>query len=286
MSDNHDGCVDSPVKLLKALQQSGSLGIQCAGRLIRQNQAGICDDRAGRRNPLLLTARYLMRIFFQNIGDIQQRSGLPNPLLDLAGRGLFIVSASAIFSNGVRVSKTSTGKTDKILAFHGLQSFNPGEVTPEQAHKIGFELAQKLWGERFQVLVCTHTDQEHIHNHFVLNSVPFLDGKKYNDCDRSYRITELYQALSKKIAFAALDTGKPFDRGQLDFQASCISFMLCQENGVNTDHFKFKKMPEVFKTGTEKEIRDFLKPMRDTYEDTKKRMEPNRGAKRRSHEAR
>ena len=98
--------------------------------------------------------------------------------------------------------------------------------------------------------------------------------------------TELYQALSKEIAFAALDTGEPFDRGQLDFQASCISFMLCQENGVNTDHIKFKKMPEVFKTGTEKEIRDFLKPMRDTYEDTKKRMEQNRGAKKRNYEAR
>ncbi len=98
--------------------------------------------------------------------------------------------------------------------------------------------------------------------------------------------TELYQALSKEIAFAALDTGDTFDRAQLDFQASCISFMLCQENGVNTDNFKFRKMPEVFKTGTEKEIRDFLKPIRDTYEDTKKRMEPNRGEKRRGYEAR
>lgn len=98
--------------------------------------------------------------------------------------------------------------------------------------------------------------------------------------------TELYQALSKEIAFAALDTGDTFDRAQLDFQASCISFMLCEENGVNTDNFKFKKMPEVFKTGTEKEIRDFLKPIRDTYEDTKKRMEPNKGEKRRNYEAR
>ena len=51
-------------------------------------------------------------------------------------------------------------------------------------------------------------------------------------------------------------------------------------------NFKFKKMPEVFKTGTEKEIRDFLKPIRDTYEDTKKRMESNRGEKRRNYEAR
>lgn len=99
------------------------------------------------------------------------------------------------------------------------------------------------------------------------------------------KFPELYQALSKEIAFAALDTGEAFDRQQLDFQAACMSFMICQENGINTDSFKFHKMPEVFKNGTEKEIRDFLKPMRDTYEDTIKRMAQNRGNRER-HEAR
>lgn len=84
--------------------------------------------------------------------------------------------------------KRQFGKEGGIIAFHGYQSFAPGEVTPEQAHEIGVELARRLWGDRFQVVVATHLDREHIHNHFVLNSVSFVDGKKYNDCKASYAL--------------------------------------------------------------------------------------------------
>lgn len=84
--------------------------------------------------------------------------------------------------------KRQFGKEDGIIAFHGYQSFAPGEVTPEQAHEIGVELARKLWGDRFQVIVATHLDKKHIHNHFVLNSVSFVDGKKYNDCKATYAL--------------------------------------------------------------------------------------------------
>ena len=84
--------------------------------------------------------------------------------------------------------KRQFGKEGGITAFHGYQSFAPGEVTPEQAHKIGVELACKLWGDRFQVIMATHLDKQHIHNHFVLNSVSFVDGKKYNDCKATYAL--------------------------------------------------------------------------------------------------
>ena len=78
-------------------------------------------------------------------------------------------------------TKQQFGKTDGTMAFHGYQSFAPGEVTPEQAHNIGVQLANELWGERFQVLVATHLDKEsHIHNHFVINSVSFVDGKRFH----------------------------------------------------------------------------------------------------------
>lgn len=83
--------------------------------------------------------------------------------------------------------KRRFGKEDGIVAFHGYQSFAEGEVTPDMAHEIGVRLAEELWGERFQVLVATHLDKaNHIHNHFVLNSVSFLDGKRYNDCTATY----------------------------------------------------------------------------------------------------
>lgn len=70
-------------------------------------------------------------------------------------------------------------KENGILAFHGEQSFKEGEVTPELAHEIGVRLAEEMWGDRFQVVVTTHLNTNHIHNHFVLNSVSFKDGKKY-----------------------------------------------------------------------------------------------------------
>jgi len=75
--------------------------------------------------------------------------------------------------------KTIYGKENGILAFHAYQSFNEGEVTPGIAYEIGVKLANEMWGDRFQVVVSTHLNTQHLHNHFVINSVSFKDGKKY-----------------------------------------------------------------------------------------------------------
>lgn len=79
------------------------------------------------------------------------------------------------------VVKKRWHKLDGRLAYHGYQSFLEGEgqITAEQAHEIGVKLAQEIWGDRFQVVVATHLNTGHYHNHFVVNSVSFLDGKKY-----------------------------------------------------------------------------------------------------------
>lgn len=84
------------------------------------------------------------------------------------------------------MTKQQFGKTDKILAYHGYQSFLPGEVTPDQAHEIGVELARRLWSDRFQILITTHLDKNHLHNHFCLNSVSFVDGKKFRGGSKAY----------------------------------------------------------------------------------------------------
>lgn len=76
-------------------------------------------------------------------------------------------------------TKRYYNKKDKILAFHAYQSFAEGEVTPELAHQIGVQLANEMWGDRFQVVVSTHLNTGHLHNHFVINSVSFKDGRKY-----------------------------------------------------------------------------------------------------------
>ena len=83
--------------------------------------------------------------------------------------------------------KKRFGKEDGVIAYHGYQSFAPGEATPELAHEIGVKLAQRLWDERYQVLVATHLDKEnHLHNHFVLNTVSFVDGIKYHRTEKDY----------------------------------------------------------------------------------------------------
>ena len=85
-------------------------------------------------------------------------------------------------------TKRRYSKTNGVLGYHAFQSFAKGEVTPEIAHEIGVKLANELWGDRFEVVVTTHLNTEHIHNHFCLNSVSFKDGKKYHDCHETYAL--------------------------------------------------------------------------------------------------
>lgn len=84
-------------------------------------------------------------------------------------------------------------KTDGIQCFHGYQSFAEGEVTPAQAHEISVKLAEELWGNRFQVVVSTHLNTDNIHSHFVVNSVSFVDGKRFNNTKKDY-------AMMRKIS--------------------------------------------------------------------------------------
>ncbi len=82
--------------------------------------------------------------------------------------------------------KERWGKTDGILGYHFIQSFKPGETTPAQAHTIGIEFAKLCFGDRFQVVIGTHLDEKHLHNHIVVNSVSFVDGGKYHSFPASY----------------------------------------------------------------------------------------------------
>ena len=84
-------------------------------------------------------------------------------------------------------TKLSYNKMDGRLAFHAVQSFKPGEVTPDECHALGVQLAQQMWGNRFEVVVSTHLDKEHLHNHFVVNSVSWVDGKKFTNSKKDYK---------------------------------------------------------------------------------------------------
>lgn len=86
------------------------------------------------------------------------------------------------------IVKKQYNKTGGILGFHAYQSFKGCEVTSDEAHEIGIRLAEELWGDRFQVIVTTHTNTKNVHNHFFINSVSFIDGKKYYDNKVNYAI--------------------------------------------------------------------------------------------------
>lgn len=86
------------------------------------------------------------------------------------------------------ITKQQFNKTGGILGFHAYQSFKGCEVTNDEAHEIGIRLAEELWGDKFQVVVTTHTNTKNVHNHFVINSVSFVDGKKYYDNKTNYAI--------------------------------------------------------------------------------------------------
>ncbi len=86
------------------------------------------------------------------------------------------------------IAKAQWNDTSEIVCYHGFQSFKAGEVTPEQAHELGVKLAEKMWGSGFQVIVATHLNTECLHNHFVVNSVSFADGKHYHDNKKNLRL--------------------------------------------------------------------------------------------------
>ncbi|QUN13818.1 relaxase/mobilization nuclease domain-containing protein [Clostridium sp. C1] len=115
------------------------------------------------------------------------------------------------------ITKEQYGKTDGILGFHAFQSFAEGEVTPEQCHAIGVRLAEEMWGDRFEVVVSTHINTNHYHNHFVINSVSFKDGKRYYDKRETYaELRRLSDSLCEEYGLSVIQE-KPCRNSKINF---------------------------------------------------------------------
>ena len=69
---------------------------------------------------------------------------------------------------------------DDVIAYHVRQSFRPGEITPEEANRLGVEFARRFTKENHVFVVCTHIDKAHVHNHIIWSAVN-------TDCDRKFR---------------------------------------------------------------------------------------------------
>ena len=103
-------------------------------------------------------------------------------------------------------TKRRFGRTDGVQAYHLIQSFKPGEITPELAHEIGNRFAEKHL-DGYEVIVGTHVDKAHVHNHIIFNSVSDRDGHKYHSSPDSYfkEVRGLSDALCKEYGLSVIE---------------------------------------------------------------------------------
>lgn len=171
-----------------------------------------------------------------------------------------------MFVSGINCSKSQAyeqmtavkrkfGERGKVVAYHGYQSFAEGEVTPAEAHAIGMELARRMWGDRFQVVVTTHLNTENIHNHFVINSVSFRDGYKYrNSKGQHIDIRRISDELCRAHGLSVIEHHKRRSERNGEYQARKYGFMTrkeklaldmreCIDSAISVPHF-YQKMEE------------------------------------------
>ena len=108
----------------------------------------------------------------------------------------------------MRQTKEQWHKPGGVQGYHLVQSFAAGEVTPELAHQIAKELADRVLGGRYEYVIGTHLNTGHIHSHIVWNSVSCVDGKKYRSNYKSYvtEIRAVSDELCRKYKLSVIDT--------------------------------------------------------------------------------
>lgn len=122
-----------------------------------------------------------------------------------------IVDQEFLFSK--RQYSTITGRNQKehdVIAYHLRQSFKPGEITPELANKIGYELAMSLTKGKHAFIVCTHVDKEHIHSHIVFNSTTLDCNRKFNNFwGSSFAVRKISDMLCLENGLSVIAEPKP-----------------------------------------------------------------------------
>ena len=110
--------------------------------------------------------------------------------------------------------KRRFGKLGGNVAYHGYQSFQTGEVTPEEALAIGRETAYRMWGDKYQVLITVHLNTDNLHCHFVVNSVSFKDGSKFGNHQKDHiKLREISDQVCREYGISVLENSS-FWKGQ------------------------------------------------------------------------
>ena len=106
------------------------------------------------------------------------------------------------------------------LGRHLIQAFAPGEVTPEEAHQIGLELAKEILDGKYEFVLTTHIDRGHIHNHVIWNAVSFTDHRHYHSNKRSYyEIRRASDRLCKEHGLSVIVPGQEKGKSYIEHQA-------------------------------------------------------------------
>lgn len=106
------------------------------------------------------------------------------------------------------------------LGRHLIQAFEPGEVSPEEAHEIGMQLAKEILGEKYEFVLTTHIDKDHVHNHLIFNSVSFADYKHYHSNKRSYHhIRRVSDRLCQEHGLSVITPGQDRGKSYVEHQA-------------------------------------------------------------------
>ena len=120
------------------------------------------------QNPLVIGDPKLKEEEYQSLTDVIEYAEDGNKTVRDTERFVSGVNCDAETARQEMIlAKMRSTKTTAFVPTTPYRALRRGEVTPETAHEIGIRLAKEMWGERYQVLVATHLDHEHIHNHFV-----------------------------------------------------------------------------------------------------------------------
>ena len=130
----------------------------------------------------------------------------------------------------MRHTKERWHKTGGVQGYHLVQSFAADEITPELAHRIAQELADRVLGGRYEYITGTHLNTGHIHSHIVWNSVSRLDGKKYHSNGKSYvmEIRAVSDELCKKYGLSIIESSRA------DAVSKPYAEWLAEQNGKPT----------------------------------------------------
>ena len=107
------------------------------------------------------------------------------------------------------------------LGRHLIQAFEPGEVSPEEAHEIGMQLAKEILGGKYEFVLTTHIDKDHVHNHLIFNAVSFTDHKHYHSNKRSYHyIRRTSDRICKEHGLSVIIPGQAKGKSYIEHQAA------------------------------------------------------------------